>query len=59
MVALLSEDPRPPAATQLVGGMGEWRFRTGDYRVIDQIYDDGLVMLVVRVGHRPDAYLYR
>ncbi|NNN07918.1 MAG: type II toxin-antitoxin system RelE/ParE family toxin, partial [Acidimicrobiaceae bacterium] len=34
VLELLAENPRPPAATQLVGGAGEWRVRTGDYRVI-------------------------
>jgi len=33
-VDLLGNDPRPPAATRLVGGAGEWRVRTGDYRII-------------------------
>jgi mRNA interferase RelE/StbE len=59
VVELLSENPRPPAATQLVGGMGEWRVRTGDYRVIYEIEDDRLVVLVVRVGHRRDVYVHR
>ncbi|GGF16771.1 type II toxin-antitoxin system RelE family toxin [Subtercola lobariae] len=58
VVELLSEDPRPPAATQLVGGMGEWRVRTGDYRVIYQIRDDRLLVLVVRVGHRRDVHVH-
>ena len=33
-------NPRPPATTQLVGGAGEWRVRTGDYRIIYDIRDD-------------------
>jgi len=36
---LLSSNPRPPAATQLVGGAGEWRVRTGDYRIVYEIKD--------------------
>lgn len=55
-IELLSIDPRPPAATQLVGGRGEWRVRTGDYRVIYEIHDDQLVVLVLRLGHRRDVY---
>ncbi len=55
-IELLSIDPRPPAATQLVGGSGEWRVRTGDYRVIYEIRDDQLVVLVLRLGHRRDVY---
>ncbi|HEY4946468.1 MAG TPA: type II toxin-antitoxin system RelE/ParE family toxin [Acidimicrobiales bacterium] len=45
----LAEDPRPPAATRLVGGAGEWRVRTGDYRVIYEIHDDELLVLVLRM----------
>lgn len=55
-IELLSIDPRPPAATQLVGGRGEWRVRTGDYRVIYEIHDDQLVVLILRLGHRRDVY---
>lgn len=53
---LLASEPRPPAAIRLVGGSGEWRVRTGDYRIIYEIYDDKLVVLVLRVGHRRDVY---
>lgn len=56
---LLSTDPRPPAATQLVGGAGEWRARTGDYRIVYEIHDDGLVVLVLQVGHRREVYRSR
>lgn len=35
---------------------GLWRYRVGDHRVICNIEDDRLVILVVRVPHRRDAY---
>lgn len=53
---LLSSDPRPPAATQLIGGAGEWRVRTGDYRIVYDIEDNELLILVLRVGHRREIY---
>lgn len=53
---LLAEDPRPPAATRLVGGAGEWRVRTGDYRIVYEIQDGILLVLVLRIGHRRDVY---
>ncbi|UZJ23660.1 type II toxin-antitoxin system RelE/ParE family toxin [Rhodococcus antarcticus] len=56
---LLSSDPRPPAATQLVGGAGEWRVRTGDYRIVYEIEDEELLVLVLRVGHRREIYRAR
>lgn len=55
-IDLLAEDPRPPAARQLVGGAGEWRVRTGDFRIIYEIRDAELLILVVKVGHRRDVY---
>ncbi|MEX2289764.1 MAG: type II toxin-antitoxin system RelE/ParE family toxin [Mycobacteriales bacterium] len=56
---LLAEQPRPPSATQLVGGAGEWRVRTGDYRIVYEIEDDQLLVLVLRLGHRREVYQSR
>jgi mRNA interferase RelE/StbE len=58
-IELLSIDPRPPAATQLVGGGGEWRVRTGDYRIVYEINDGELLVMVLAVGHRRDVYRAR
>ena len=56
VLELLAENPRPPAATKLVGGAGEWRVRTGDYRVIYEIQEGRLLVLVLRMGHRREVY---
>ena len=53
-VELLADQPRPNAAKKLVGGDGEWRVRTGDYRIIYEVHDDALLVLVVAVVHRRD-----
>ena len=58
-IELLAEDPRPPAATRLVGGAGEWRVRTGDYRIVYEIQQDQLLVLVLNVGHRREIYQRR
>lgn len=58
-VELLGADPRPPGATKLVGGAGEWRVRTGDYRIVYESHDDVLLVLVVAIGHRRDIYRKR
>lgn len=58
-IELLAENPRPRSAKKLVGGEGEWRVRTGDYRVVYEINDDVLLVLVVAVGHRRDIYEHR
>jgi mRNA interferase RelE/StbE len=53
---VLADQPRPPAATPLVGRAGVWRVRTGDYRLLYEIHDDELLVLVIRVSHRRDVY---
>lgn len=55
-IDLLAQDPRPPKAIQLVGGSGEWRVRTGDYRIIYELHDEQLLVLVLRLGHRREIY---
>lgn len=55
-IELLATDPRPPAATRLIGGTGEWRVRTGDYRIVYEIEDKRLLVLVLSVGHRREVY---
>lgn len=52
----LAEDPRPPGSLQLSGGDGEFRIRVGDYRIVYDVQDDELVVLVLRVGHRREVY---
>ncbi len=54
-IALLAEDPRPPAARALRGRPG-LRVRVGDYRIVYTVADDVLLVVVVTVGHRRDAY---
>lgn len=58
-IELLADEPRPPAATRLVGGNGEWRVRTGDYRIVYEIKDGELLVLVLAIGHRRDVYRSR
>ncbi len=58
-IEVLADNPRPPTATRLVGGYGEWRIRTGDYRIIYEIEDDRLLVLVLAVGHRREIYQHR
>jgi mRNA interferase RelE/StbE len=58
-IELLAQNPRPSGAKKLVGGEGEWRVRTGDYRIAYEIRDDVLLVLAVAVGHRRDIYRRR
>lgn len=52
----LATNPRPSGSVKLVGFDSEYRIRVGDYRVIYQIQDSVLVVLVIEVGHRKDIY---
>ena len=51
----LADEPRPPGAKKLSGRNG-WRIRVGDYRVIFEISDERLSILVVDIGHRREIY---
>lgn len=55
-IELLAAEPRPNGAKKLVGGDGEWRVRTGDYRIVYEIHDNVLIVLVIAVGHRREIY---
>ena len=35
---------------------GYWRYRVGDYRIICEIHDEEVVVLVIEVGHRSKIY---
>ena len=58
-IELLAEEPRPGGAKKLVGGDGEWRVRTGDYRIVYEINDGVLLVLVVAEGHRQEIHQRR
>lgn len=58
VISLLADEPRPPAAKMLSSDDMPrlWRVRTGDYRVIYSVEDDVLLVLVINVRHRREAY---
>lgn len=52
----LAADPRPPGVKKLQGDENLWRIRVGAYRIVYEIHDARLVVLVVRIGDRKDIY---
>ena len=51
---------QPLAGSALKGDLrGLRRVRVGNYRIVYEVLDDALVVLVVRVGHRRDTYRRR
>ena len=35
---------------------GQWRYRVGDYRLLAEIQDDRIIILILNVGHRREIY---
>ena len=53
---VLAEDPRSHGAVKMEGHADLYRMRTGDWRVVYEIRDNVLLVLVVAVGHRREVY---
>ena len=51
----LANDPRPSGCKKL-SAQEKYRIRQGDYRILYQIIDDEVLVVVVKVGHRRDVY---
>lgn len=47
-----NEDPRQQGKASAYNKSRLWRYRVGDYRIICQIEDETLIILVLSVGHR-------
>ena len=56
VIKALAEDPRPYGYRKLHKWNDKYRVRIGDYRVIYEIRDNVLLVLVVSVGDRADIY---
>jgi len=55
----LAFDPRPAGCKPMRGQRGMWRIRVGDYRVLYEIADEVLLVVVAKVGHRSEVYRRR
>lgn len=55
-IVKLDVNPRPSGVRKLQGANDLYRYRVGDYRIVYQIQDEKLVVLVVRVAHRREVY---
>lgn len=52
----LAEDLPNPDTTKMKGNNPFHRIRVGEYRIIYEIHEDVLLILVVKIGHRKDIY---
>ena len=55
VILSLGDEPRPPG-TRKLSGREAWRLRAGNYRIVYEIHDAVLLVLVVQVGHRREVY---
>ena len=49
-------DPRRHGKSLVANRRGQWRYRVGDYRLISEIQDDKVIILILNVGHRREIY---
>ena len=52
----LADSPRPHGARKLQGYDDVYRIRVGRYRVVYEVFDDRVIVIVLKVGHRKDIY---
>jgi mRNA interferase RelE/StbE len=52
----LVNNPYPVGAVKLRGATGLYRIRQGEYRVVYQVENQELIILVVKIGHRREVY---
>ncbi|MBR4832467.1 MAG: type II toxin-antitoxin system RelE/ParE family toxin [Butyrivibrio sp.] len=50
------DNPRVHGKGLTANRSGQWRYRVGDYRIITEILDDKVIILVLNIGHRRDIY---
>ncbi|MCQ2081958.1 MAG: type II toxin-antitoxin system RelE/ParE family toxin [Lachnospiraceae bacterium] len=51
-----SSDPRNHGKGLTANRSGQWRYRVGDYRILANINDTEITILVISIGHRRDVY---
>lgn len=56
VIADLAGEPRPLGARRILGADDTYRVRVGDYRVVYEVGDRVLIVFIIRVAHRKDAY---
>ena len=52
----LANAPFPPGHEKLQGMDNLYRVRQGDYRILYSVFDDKLLVLVLKIGHRREVY---
>ncbi len=50
------ENPRQHGKGLTANRSGQWRYRVGDYRIIAEIIDEKVLILILNIGHRREIY---
>lgn len=57
VIELLSQNPRPPKSKKLIN-KNYWRVWVGDYRILYEIRDKNLIIIVIKIASRSDVYKF-
>ncbi len=49
-------DPRQHGKGLTANRSGQWRYRVGNYRILAEIEDEKITILVLAIGHRSEIY---
>ena len=52
MIISFEIDPRPHGSKKLSGSSNTYRYRVGDYRIIYDVFDEEVIVNVLKIGHR-------
>jgi mRNA interferase RelE/StbE len=55
-IEILATNPHPPQSKLLHQGESLYSYRSGVYRIIYQIQQDKLLIVVAKIGHRKNVY---
>ncbi len=55
-IAELENNLPNPSTTKMKGNNPFHKIRSGDYRIIYEIHNDTVIILIVKIGHRKDVY---
>lgn len=56
VIQSLAHDPRPQGCRKLAGEKNTYRIRVQNYRIIYEIYDNLILIKVLKIGDRKDVY---
>lgn len=52
----LAVDPFPSGFEKMQGHENLYRIRQGDYRILYSLFEEKLIVLIVKIGHRREVY---